>query len=111
MRPPPRLDLVLAAVLVVLVVVETLANEEAPRPLLRAVLAAVDGRRRWRSGEPTPLRPQRSSACGMTAESLATESPDEGGILFAILLVAYSVGAHLSSARSAAQRRHSSAWR
>ena len=94
MRLPPRSDLVLGAALVALVVVETLANHDAPRPGLRAALAglAVASVAVRRS---SPVLAAAVFSGGMTAEALATESPDENGILIAILVVSYSVGRHL----------------
>jgi signal transduction histidine kinase len=91
---PHRWDLAFAAALVTLVVWETLNNTAAPRTELRAALAgltvaAVAVRRAH------PITAAVVFSLGMTAETLATESPDEAGILIAILLVAYAVGAHL----------------
>ena len=94
MRTPPRLDLALALGLVVLVVFETLRNDAAPSPTLRAVLAAatVSAVALRRS---SPVAAAVVFSAGMTAESLATESPDESGVLIAMLVVCYSLGAHL----------------
>jgi signal transduction histidine kinase len=94
MRRPPPLDLAMAVGLVALVVAETLRYDSAPSPVLRAALAAV-------TVSAVALRRTAPAAAavvfslGMTAESLATESPDETGILIAILLISYSLGAHL----------------
>ena len=89
-----RIDLALGAAVVALVVWETLGNHEAPHTWLRAALAAVTvSSVAIRRTHPTAAAVVFS--LGMTAESVATESPDEGGILLAILLVAYAVGAHL----------------
>jgi len=90
---PPRWDLVLAAALVTLVVWETL-TAQAARPELRALLAAVavSGVALRRSH---PIAAAVVFSLAMTTESLTTESPDEGGVLLAILVVSYSVAAHL----------------
>jgi signal transduction histidine kinase len=98
-RTPPRLDLVLAAALVVLAIVETMGNEEAPHTLLRTVLAAVT----VSSVAIRRSHPVASAAVfslGVSGESLATESPDEAAVLLALLLVAYAVGAHLARRES-----------
>ncbi|GAB3242795.1 sensor histidine kinase [Nocardioides dilutus] len=91
---PSRWDLLLAATLAGLVAWETLSNDEAPHHVLRVVLAVVTvssvALRRTH-----PVAAATVFSLAMTTESLATESPDEGGILLAILVIAYSVGAHL----------------
>ena len=94
MRVPPLLDLAMAVGLVALAVTETLSNEAAPSPGLRALLAGVTAAsvalRRT-----APVAAAVLFSVGMTAESLATESPDETGVLVAMLVVTYSLGAHL----------------
>lgn len=94
MRIPARLDLALAAGLVVWAVVDTLGNDDAPHPALRTALAAVTvatvAIRRTH-----PVAAAAVFSIGMTAESLTTEAPDEMAVLVGMLLVAYGVGAHL----------------
>jgi signal transduction histidine kinase len=94
MRTPPRLDLALAVGLIGLVVAETFSNDAAPHHILRTVLAAVAvsavAIRRTH-----PIGSAAVFSVAMTIQSLTTESPDEAGILLAMLVIAYSVGAHL----------------
>ncbi len=94
MRTPPRSDLALAAGLVALVVWETLGATQAPQPWLRAVLAAV-AVSAVAVRRSLPVAAAGVFSLAMTLESLLTESPDETGVLLAILLVSYAVGAHL----------------
>lgn len=86
-------DLGLAAVFVTLAIIETLGNATAPHPGVRAALAAVavSGIAVRRT---LPATAAALYGAAMTAESLTTESPDEMVMLFACLLLAYSVAAY-----------------
>ena len=91
LRLTTPLDLVIAGVLTVAAALET-ANESGTTSL-RVVLAALTV---------LPLAARRTApalsagliAVGLAAESFATESPDQAGVLLAIVISAYSVAAH-----------------
>jgi signal transduction histidine kinase len=86
-------DLALAIIFVVVAVTQTLGNSDAPHPVVRATLAslAVSGiavRRTF------PATAAALFGAAMATEALTTESPDESGVLFGCLILAYSVGAY-----------------
>jgi signal transduction histidine kinase len=92
-RAFPPVDVAVAALLAVAAVVETLANDSAPDPALRATLAGLTlltlSVRRTMPAVAAAL-----FAAGMATESLVTEAPDELAVLVGCLIVAYSVAAH-----------------
>ena len=87
------LDALLASALVVAAVVESLGNDSAPHPGVRAALSAIAvssvAVRRT-----LPTSAAVLFAAAMAIESWTTESPDEGAVLFACLFVSYSVAAY-----------------
>ena len=92
-RVTTPVDLALACALGLLAGLETAAVDGAIN--LRAVLAAATalsllGRRR------TPAISALLVASGLAVESLATESPDQTGVLFAVLISTFSVAAYTS---------------
>ncbi len=96
---PPWLDVSLAVALVAYAVVDTLANDSAPNPAIRAAFAALT----VASVALRTVHPSLAAglfSIGMTAESVTTEAPDEMAVLLAILLVSYGVGAHLARRES-----------
>ena len=92
-RVLPPVDVALAALLAIAAVVETLSNDSAPDPVLRATLAGLTL---------LPLAVRRTMpavsaalfAAGMATESFVTEAPDELAVLVGCLIVAYSVAVH-----------------
>ena len=90
---PVVLDALVATVLVVAVVVESLARDDVPHPWVRAALAAV-GVAAVAVRRPLPTLAAAVLASAMTVESLTTEAPDETAVLFACVLVSWSVGVH-----------------
>jgi signal transduction histidine kinase len=92
-RVLPPVDVALAALLAVAAVAETLANDSAPDPVLRATLAGLTlltlSVRRTMPAVAAAL-----FAAGMASESLVTEPPDELAVLVGCLIVAYSVAVH-----------------
>jgi signal transduction histidine kinase len=92
-RVLPPVDVALAALLAVAALVETLSNDSAPDPGLRATLAGLTlltlSVRRTMPAVAAAL-----FAAGMATESLVTEAPDELAVLVGCLIVAYSVAVH-----------------
>jgi len=92
-RVLPPVDVALAALLAIAAVVETLSNDSAPDPVLRATLAGLTL---------LPLAVRRTMpavsaalfAAGMATESFVTEAPDELAVLVGCLIAAYSVAVH-----------------
>ena len=89
----PPVDVALAALLAVAAVAETLANDSAPEPVLRAAIAGLtlltlSVRRSM------PAVAAALFAAGMATESLVAEAPDELAVLVGCLIVAYSVAVH-----------------
>ena len=90
---PAVLDLVVAVGLVVAVVVETTVAAGPDQPWTRTVLGAVAvASVAVRRSLPTVAAAVLAGA--MTVQSLATEPPDETAVLFACVLVSWSVGMH-----------------
>ena len=89
----PPVDVALAALLAAVAVAETLANDSAPEPVLRAAIAGLtlltlSVRRSM------PAVAAALFAAGMATESLVAEAPDELAVLVGCLIVAYSVAVH-----------------
>lgn len=86
-------DALLALLFVVATVVESLANDAAPYPVVRAVLGgAAASSVALRRTHPTFAAVLLGAL--MAIETWTTESPDEVGVLFSAIVVAYSVGAY-----------------
>lgn len=86
-------DVVLMIALATWAVIESLANDSAPHPTLRATFAAATllsiAFRRT-----VPVMASVLFAVGMAAESLALEAPDEIGVILGLVVVSFSVSAH-----------------